>query len=685
MLKRKLVTSPVLAYPNFKRDFVLETDASIHGIGAVLGQHQDDGNVHPISYGSRALSVAEKNYGITELETLAVVWAISHFHHFLYGHSVTVYADHTAVKAVLESQNPTGKHAWWWNKVYGGGVRAVHIVYRAGKENKNADALSRRPVFPAPQAGIAENELQVAPARAMPPEELNSPPLPCSIQGCDDPALEPTWTSSSDPVTSIRTLYQTRDDNIGTHHCTPIDVSVCPIASHGDGAHTDMHVGQDSAIVDSTLEESSFASEQRKDSSVREIIDFIRHGTLPADNDRARKIALQQSMFTTTDDGILHFIDSKHKNNTRVVVPRHLQQQMLRDTHSSAYGGHFSGQRLYTVLMAHWWWEGMFNDARRFARACPECVIVTGGGRASRPPLHPIPVSKPFQILGIDVMDLPLTDQGNKHVVVIQDLFTKWPLAFAIPDQKTTRIARLVAEEVIPLFVVPECLLSDRGTNLLSNLMMELCKILGIKKLNTTAYHPQCDGAVERFNRTLKTILRKHAAKFGCQWDRFLPGILWAYRNTPHTSTGEKPSFLLFGVDCRSPTEAAYLAATKVHPTDVQDYKEELMLSLSSARQLAASSIQKAQAKYKEQYDRKTKETTFRVGDWILVRFPQDESGRWRKLSRPWHGPYRILDQVRSRRHLHQSLLPSRWACPCSSVTDLSLPRGVSCRLLLVW
>ena len=247
---------------------------------------------------------------------------------------------------------------------------------------------------------------------------------------------------------------------------------MCPIASHGDGAHTDMDVGQDSAVIDSTLEESSFASEQRKDSSVREIIDFIRHGTLPANNDRAGKIALQQSMFTTTDDGILHFVDSKHKNNTRVVVPRHLQQHILRDTHSSAYGGHFSGQRLYTALMAHWWWKGMFNDARRFARACPECVIVTGGGRACRPPLHPIPVSKPFQILEIDVMDLPLTDQGNRHVVVIQDLFTKWPLAFAVPDQKTTRIARLVTEEVIPLFGVPECLLSDRGTNLISNLMM---------------------------------------------------------------------------------------------------------------------------------------------------------------------------------------------------------------------
>ena len=186
-------------------------------------------------------------------------------------------------------------------------------------------------------------------------------------------------------------------------------------------------------------------------------------------------------------------------------------------------------------------------------------------------------------------MDLPVTDQGNKHVVVIQDLFAKWPMVFAVPDQKTARISRLIAEEVIPLFGLPECLLSDRGTNLVSNLMLDLCRILGIAKLNSIAYHPQCDGAVERFNRTLKTILRKHAAKFGCQWDRFLPGVLWAYRNTQHTSTCEKPSFLLYGIDCRSPTEAAYLPTEDVHPTDVEDYREELMLLLSSARQLAAS------------------------------------------------------------------------------------------------
>ena len=178
----------------------------------------------------------------------------------------------------------------------------------------------------------------------------------------------------------------------------------------------------------------------------------------------------------------------------------------------------------------------MIQDAVRCAKNCPECAVATG---RAKPPLHPIPVSTPFQMLGIDIIDLPLTEKGNKHVVVVQDLFTKWPMVFAVPDQKTTQIAKLRAEEVIPVFGVPECLLSDSGTNLLSSLMLDLCRILGITKLNTTAYHPQCDGAVQRFNRTLKTILRKHAAKFGSQWDRFLPSILWAYCNTPHTSTGE--------------------------------------------------------------------------------------------------------------------------------------------------
>ena len=283
----------------------------------------------------------------------------------------------------------------------------------------------------------------------------------------------------------------------------------------------------------------------------------------------------------------------------------------------------------------------MYSDVVSHGTNCPQCAIVNPSGRVNRPPLHPIPIQRIFQIVGVDIMDLPKTNAGNKHAVVFQDFLSKHQLVFPVPEQKTNRVVKLLVEEVMPHFGVPEALLSDRGTNLLSHLMQDVCKLLGIQKL-TTAYHPQCNRMVEHFNRTLKTILRKHASRFGNQWDLYLPGILFAYRNTPHDTTGEKPSFLLYGHDLRTPTEACYLPTTPVQLTDIEDYREELVLSLTSAREIAAQTMQNAQAKYKQQYDKRATYTTspLKTGDWVLVRFPQDETGAARKLSRPWHGPY---------------------------------------------
>ena len=149
----------------------------------------------------------------------------------------------------------------------------------------------------------------------------------------------------------------------------------------------------------------------------------------------------------------------------------------------------------------------------------------------------------------------------------------------------------------------------------MSYLMLDICKKLGIRKLNTTAYHPECDGMVECFNRTLKTATHKHAATYGPQWDRYLSGILFAYRNMPHDSMGEKPSYLLFGVDCRTPTDAEFLNLTSLQLTNIQDYREELSLSLASARDIAAKAVQAAQKRYKRQYDKKLKPVTYRVGE----------------------------------------------------------------------
>ena len=276
----------------------------------------------------------------------------------------------------------------------------------------------------------------------------------------------------------------------------------------------------------------------------------------------------------------------------------------------------------------------MHADVLAYCKQCPDCAVVTGGGRPHRPPLKPIPVERPFQKIGIDIMDLPCTERGNKHVVVFQDMLTKWPMVYPVPDQKTKRLARLLCEEIVPMFCVPEALFSDSGTNLLSHLVKDVCFILRIEKLNTTSYHPQCDGMVERFNRTLKTMLRKRAAQFGVQWDNHLPALLWAYRNAPHDSTGEKPSFLLFGWDCRSPMEASLLPVSQDVPhTAIRDYREELLLTLSTARESALESIRGAQKRYKSQYDRKTDTFEYKIGNWVLIHFPNNETGRLRKLS----------------------------------------------------
>ena len=148
--------------PDFCKDFILETDASIKGLGTVLSEQQSDGKLHPIAFASRALSLPEKNYAVTELETPTVVWACSHFHTCLYGHNVTVYNDHSAVKAILETPSPSGKHACWWSKVYGSGLKSVQIIYLAGRDKKNADALSRNPQLPATTEDMADTDVQVA-------------------------------------------------------------------------------------------------------------------------------------------------------------------------------------------------------------------------------------------------------------------------------------------------------------------------------------------------------------------------------------------------------------------------------------------------------------------------------------------------------------------------------------------
>lgn len=177
-------------------------------------------------------------------------------------------------------------------------------------------------------------------------------------------------------------------------------------------------------------------------------------------------------------------------------------------------------------------------------------------------------------------------------------------------------------------------------------------------------------------------MLRKHAARFGNQWDRYLPGVLWAYRNSPHDTTREKPSFLLFGIDCQSPTEAALLPPTTLRPTKVADYREELMLSLSSARELAAKNIQAAQKRYKQLYDRHSHSKAHQIGAGEIP-----SGGEWAAAeavpTMAWTLPGHW--QGGSRYHHGESLLSREGADTGTPIPSVSLSAKVASRVLLVW
>ena len=187
-------------------------------------------------------------------------------------------------------------------------------------------------------------------------------------------------------------------------------------------------------------------------------------------------------------------------------------------------------------------------------------------------------------------------------------------------------------------------MLSDHWAAFLSRLLKEICNLLGVKKINATAYHPQTNGLTERFNRTLTDMLAKRVERNGKDWDTHLPFVLFAYRASVQESIKESPFYLLYGRDPRLPTtlEVDALSREEIH---VDSYKKEMSTKLIEAWELAKVANRRAQDRQKTQYDRQTKPSQFSVGDRDFVYMPAAKACKAYKFARPFYGPYRIIEQ----------------------------------------
>lgn len=259
-------------------------------------------------------------------------------------------------------------------------------------------------------------------------------------------------------------------------------------------------------------------------------------------------------------------------------------------------------------------------------------------------------LSGPFSLLVVDAIGpLVATPRGNKFILVFADYFTRWVEAFPVARLDTVTFVEVMVNEVISRHGVPEKLLSDQGSNFISNLARSFYDTLGIKKLFGAAYHPQTQGLVERFNGTLIGMLKMYVNEAQNDWDLYLPRVLFAYRSSYHEALKDSPFFSLYGRDPVLPLDLAFLNTNNGWKSnEVASYRRKLFLSLRDTRRLVERQLLKAQGRHEQRLSNQVP-IKFKEGDpvWVYQYFRARRGEKTtKKLAFAWHGPYRVVGIV---------------------------------------
>ena len=652
-LKTALISAPILAFPDFEKQFILSTDASGHALGYILAQKDENDKERVISYGGRALRPAEQRWTISERETLALVEGIRYYRVYLAGRRFTAITDHSATQFLHTTKDPSGKLGRWsiFLQEYD-----FQIKYKPGRAHGNADALSRREYPPAqsdeqtidslpgvdalpihtPSASVHDtdkdtgfkdlaesNDVSTSCTQAIQTHELQAqiPPVPQQTQNLD------AYSSDTDGMHS-----QTPPLHENTHTSVNTQQTQTDHTCHALHGHTDI----------------SLRDMQRQDIQVKVMIQYLEEDILPDDPKLARKLTIIAHDHCLDDNGILYHLHTPRKAgkdnlpHRQLVVPHALRNDVILAHHDSIAGGSHQGiERTFAHIRTNYYWPSMYNDIVTYVKSCEQCQQAKRFYNKSNVPLNPMPIPRLFQRFHIDIIGpLEKTEQGNRYILLIVCAYSRWPEAFPLKTQEAKEIAKVLFDNIICRYGAPDELLSDRGQNFLSKLITQLCELFQITRLRTSAYHPQTNATCERFNSTLEQTLRTYCEKDTKDWDKLLQPVLLAYRITPCTSsTLVSPYFLLFKQEARLPIDTSLLP---VQSQPVDPTLGDIISSFDKTREIVHANITRAQQKYKTQHDKKAKPHNYILGQRVWVYFPKSKVGKTPKLQRKWRGPYYI-------------------------------------------
>ena len=583
-LKQLLTSAPLLACPSGEGTFILDTDASDRGIGCVFSQEQG-GEEHVIAYYSRTLSRPERNYCVTRKELLAVVASIAQFHHYLYGRRFIVRSDHASLQWLMHFKQPEGQTARWLQKLQ---EYDFEVVHRPGRQHGNADALSRLP-------------------------------RPCLAMDCSHCRRQEEREGVADDIPCVCETTPLREDET---------VAIAELPAMRDQQMADENL----ACVIRWLE-----SDRRPD-----------RAEVAAHSEETKIYWAQWNSLRMRDGQLYRRWESTVGKLVKwqLVLPKTARDDVLRQLHDGPTGGHYGENKTLEKIRHRYYWAKCGLDVKLWCKLCAVCAAKKGA-KKTRSPLQQYEVGCPMERIAMDFMGpFPETESGNRHLLVIMDYFTKWPEAYALPNQEALTVAKVLAVEFVPRHGVPLELHTDQGRNFESTVIRELCQLLGIHKTRTTAFHPRSDGMVERYNLTIGRQLAMFIGQHQSTWDQQLPMLLLSYRSAVHETTGFTPSMLMYGRELTLPVDLMY-GRPEEECTGQSQYVLDLQHRLDAVHRFARDTASLHHIRTKRRYDLRANGSLFEPGDLVWMANPQRKKGICPKLTNPWEGPY----TVRSRRN----------------------------------
>ena len=328
--------------------------------------------------------------------------------------------------------------------------------------------------------------------------------------------------------------------------------------------------------------------------------------------------------------------------NHQIVIPRVYRPEILNLAHETPMSGHLGVNKTYHKILNHFYWPGIKSDVSQHCKSCHTCQMVGKPNQTiPKAQLQPIPAfDEPFSRVIIDcVGPLPKTKKGCEYLLTIMCASTRFPEAIPLRNIK----AKTIVNALVKFFTfvgLPKSIQSDQGSNFMSGIFQQVMYELGIKQYKSSAYHPESQGALERFHQTLKNMIRSYCFDTEKDWDEGIHLLLFAVRESVQESLGFSPFELVFGHTVRGPLK---LLKEKFLSDDdsslnLLQYVSDFKNRLSKACDAARSNLKSAQSKMKIRYDENAKDRNFEPGDKVLALLPIPG----RPLQARYYGPYTV-------------------------------------------